>query len=118
MIEGIRIPNDLNRAVLYVNVLILIAIFIYSLTASSNNLIPTPLAFVWSSIGGIFSCFAVWGYQVAIYNRFKRDYVGRGEHWENWHFHKGGFADRIDNVSIISVIVFLIFHMVAFALQF
>lgn len=112
MLDKIDIPKDITRGLIYINVIILIIILAHALVAPSNNIIPDPRLFVFSSLVSIALCFCVQGYKESIYNSYMAKRRRSGDLYTN------GYAERINISNALSIISFFILHMFAFVMQY
>ncbi len=103
--------NNLNKAILGINVVILITI----ISGVTSSIIPKPLVFVIFSILNIFVCLCIWGFQEATMNRFYHENAGLG--MQEFTFYNEGFANQINASGAISVVCFVIFYFIAWLLQ-
>ena len=72
-LDNIKIPDDINTIIIYVDIVFLILIILgYNYVPSINSIFTKPLGIVYASIISISICLTVKGYQRIIRLSFER----------------------------------------------
>lgn len=110
-----KILKDLNKTILSVNVVFLIAVITYSIIATPNSLIPKPIFFIGSTIFSIFICLCVWLWQDTIDIDFERKNANKPVLERDYNDPK--YNAKINWTYAISIFCFFIPNFIAFILQ-
>jgi len=117
MLDNIKIPDDINTIIIYVDIVILISILGYSYVASINSMFTKPLALVFASIGSIFVCLCIKGYQRSVKLEFERENTHLRIGDRKLKYLKDGYEEKEHNVQIISLVFFILLYTIAIVLQ-
>jgi hypothetical protein len=114
----IKIPDTIIKTILFFNGVILVIFGYYSLTGAEYSTIPTPFAFVVTSLFSIFICLVAWYMQDSVIDDFEEKFGNSPNRL--WHWNKDKFNDfrgRIRFTKGISIFGFAFFHFLAIIVQ-
>ena len=108
MLDNIRIPEDVTRAVLYISFFLFGITLIYSMATEPNTHIPRPIAFVYAFGSSIVISLATTVYKNHLYSDFNNQYGDRG-HMTQWHFDHSDYPRLLNNADMVSIVCFGLF---------
>lgn len=117
MTTNINLPDDLNKAVLYVNIGILFAVLAYSQISGSESILPNAFVYIYFIIAGIIISFFVWWQKNRIISDFNQRFGNRLR--AEWYFYHSSYdyPHQLRIADLVSVAAFGLYHLIGLIAQ-